>query len=437
MAIAAVVQLAEGSGRAIAINGVWGNMGFAGAALFTGMLTEAFGWRMAFIVPGVVALLLGVAAALLIGRSLDVVRAGMKQPAAASADRQRAAFRVFVFVAVSAIFGGLVFNGITVAMPKLFEEQLGSWSGDIARVGVLTALAFAVAAFAQLPVGALLDRHGAKPVVVTILALQVPLLALVGQAFGPAALPVAIGALLLVFGEIPVTDWLLGRYVAGAWQSRVYAVSDLGGLGVSVIAVPAIAFLHELSGGFALMFLLLAAAAAAAGAAALWLPGGRETTVAPPLESASHPPFDDAHRPPTVQSGQGQLIDSIGRFFNAWGCFAESRFCSRQPVLDAAARLALHPPLWMAVVAQLVRAPGCGPGGWGFESPRSPQLGGAARRARLGQRPWITKPSCSPTRPSIRPSRRATSWRWRRSGPATVPSPASIRAGRRCMGGRR
>jgi MFS family permease len=218
VAIAAVVQLAEGSGRAIAINGVWGNMGFAGAALVTGMLTEAFGWRTAFVVPGAVALLLGVAAAILIGRSLDVVRAGAKQPAASSADRQRAALRVFVFVAVSAIFGGLVFNGITVALPKLFEEQLGSWSGDIARVGVLTALAFAVAAFAQLPVGALLDRHGAKPVVVTILVLQVPLLVLVGQAFGPAALPVAIAALLLVFGEIPVTDWLLGRYVAGPWN---------------------------------------------------------------------------------------------------------------------------------------------------------------------------------------------------------------------------
>jgi MFS family permease len=300
VAIAAVVQLAEGSGRAIAVNGVWGNMGFAGAAIATGLLTEAFGWRTAFLVPGVVAVLLGIAAALFMGRSVDVVRASGKQPAAATADRRRAVLRVFVFIAVSAVFGGLVFNGITVALPKLFEEQLGSWSGDIARVGVLTALAFAVAAFAQLPVGALLDRHGAKPVVVTILVLQVPLLVLVGQAFGPAALPVAIGALLLVFGEIPVTDWLLGRYVAGPWQSRVYAVSDLGGLGVSVVAVPAIAFLHELSGGFALMFLLLAAASATACAAALWLPSGREAAVAHPLESASHPPLDDAHRPLTA-----------------------------------------------------------------------------------------------------------------------------------------
>ena len=275
VAIAVVVQLAQGSGRAIAVNGVWGNMGFAGAAVVTGALTEAFGWRAAFIVPGTVAIALGITAALLMGRSVDAVRAGGTASGTAPAYHRRAQLRVFTFVAVSAVFGGLIFNGVTIALPKLFEEQLGSWSGNIAQVGLLTALAFAVSAFAQLPVGALLDRHGARPVVLTILALQVPLLAILGQAFGPAVLPVAIAALLLIFGEIPVADWLLGRYVAGDWQSRAYAVSDLGGLGVGVIAVPAITFLHELGGGFALMFVLLGAAAAAVCAAALWLPTGR------------------------------------------------------------------------------------------------------------------------------------------------------------------
>jgi len=283
VAIAAVVQLAEGSGRAIAINGVWGNMGFAGAAIVTGVLTEAFGWRTAFIVPGAVAVGLGIAAALFMGGAVDSVRAGRKEPAASLADHRRSQLRVFIFVAVSAIFGGLIFNGVTVALPKLFEEQLGSWSGDIARVGLLASLAFAVAAFAQLPVGALLDRHGARAVALAILALQVPLLALLGQAFGPVLLPVAIAALLLIFGEIPVTDWLIGRHVAGEWQSRVYAVSYLGALGVSVVAVPAIAFLHEFTGSFVLMFLLLGISAAAVCTAAAWLPTGRRPEAAHPV----------------------------------------------------------------------------------------------------------------------------------------------------------
>jgi hypothetical protein len=69
---------------------------------------------------------------------------------------------------------------------------------------------------------------------------------------------------------------------------------------VSVIAVPAIAFLHERTGGFALLFLLFGAAAAVACAATLWLPGGHETAGAPPLKSVSRPPLDDARRPLTA-----------------------------------------------------------------------------------------------------------------------------------------
>jgi MFS family permease len=275
VAVAAVVQLAEGSGRAIAINGVWGNMGYAGAAVLTGALTEAFGWRMAFILPGAVAVTLGIAAALLMGRSVDV-RLGVKPPQTGTPVEYRSAqLRVFVFVAVSAIFGGLVSNGITVAMPKLFEEQLGSWSGGIAHIGLLVSVAFAVAAFAQLPVSALLDRYGARPMALATLALQVPLLVLIGQVSGPALLPFAIVTLLLEFGGFPIADWLIGQYVAGEWQSRVYAVSYLGALGVAGITIPAIAFLHEFTGGFALLFVLLGAAATVVCAAAIWLPAGR------------------------------------------------------------------------------------------------------------------------------------------------------------------
>jgi MFS family permease len=274
VAIAAVVQLAEGRGWELAVNGVFGNLGFAGAAVATGLLTEEFGWRAAFIVPGIVAILLGLAAIVWMGRAVDVV-APTSRAAVDAQSRSNVYLRIAIFVGVAALFGGLIFNGVTVALPKLFEDKLGSWSGDIAQVGALAAVAFAIAALAQLPTGRLLDRFGARPVAMTILTLQVPLLALAGQAIGPGLMAVAIGMLLLVFGEIPITDWLIGRYVAGRWQSRVLAISYLGSLGVSAIAVPGISLLYERTGGFGWMFALLALCAAVTLGAAVCLPGGR------------------------------------------------------------------------------------------------------------------------------------------------------------------
>src|SRR5215813_9006910 len=50
---------AERLGRAIGVNGVWGNLGVAFAALVAGGLTQYLGWRYAFFVPGAIAIATG------------------------------------------------------------------------------------------------------------------------------------------------------------------------------------------------------------------------------------------------------------------------------------------------------------------------------------------------------------------------------------------
>src|SRR5262245_22719131 len=59
--LAIVVEKWKNTGMRIAVNGVWGNLGVASAALITGYFIDHGGWRMAFIVPGVVSILIGAA----------------------------------------------------------------------------------------------------------------------------------------------------------------------------------------------------------------------------------------------------------------------------------------------------------------------------------------------------------------------------------------
>ena len=56
-----IVSYADKLGREMGINGVWGNLGVASSALVTGVVGQFLGWRWAFIVPGIVTLLIGVA----------------------------------------------------------------------------------------------------------------------------------------------------------------------------------------------------------------------------------------------------------------------------------------------------------------------------------------------------------------------------------------
>ena len=50
--LALVVEEAGKVGRALGVNGVWGNLGVALAALTTGAIADLWGWRMAFVLPG-------------------------------------------------------------------------------------------------------------------------------------------------------------------------------------------------------------------------------------------------------------------------------------------------------------------------------------------------------------------------------------------------
>lgn len=299
-----IVALADRSGRALGINGVFGNLGVAAAAVSTGALTTAFGWRAAFIVPGLVAIGLGVVfcAALIRspgkGGAKPVEAAAPRMPGAGSPGDPgpvrsarsigAATRRVFAVVAVAALGGGLVFHGVTVALPRLFEERLPADIYGLAEIGALVSLVFGVAAFTQIVSGHLLDRHGARPVLLSLVGLQAPLLAIVAMVSGPAVVLLSLPLIVLVFGEIPVTDWLIGRTVPAEWHGRVYAAKYLLSLGVSAGAVPLIALLHLQTGGMAAAFVAMAGAAFAVFAVALLLPRGQPHTVGTvPAEAGS------------------------------------------------------------------------------------------------------------------------------------------------------
>ena len=180
--------------------------------------------------------------------------------------------RVFLVVGIGALFGGIVFHGTTISLPKLFEARLADLADSVAMIGFLVSIVFAIAAFAQIGVGQLLDRFGARAVLPLIVAPQAVFLALAAHAWGWSALAVAIPMMLLVFGEIPIGAWLIGHYTAARWQSRVYGLNYVLSLGVSALVVPLLAWLYESTGGFDAAYLLFAGAAMIIAVSALMLP---------------------------------------------------------------------------------------------------------------------------------------------------------------------
>jgi MFS family permease len=271
--LALVADVAVRTGRALAVNGVFGNLGLAGAAVVTGLLCDHLGWRSAFLIPGLLSMGLG---ALLLTRRLRLGPAESRRDLGQQ-DRtvdaaRRTQLTVFAVVCVSALFGGLVFNGVTVSLPKLFDERLALLGGDLSRIGAYAGLVFAVAAFAQLPVGEMLDRYGARPILILLLSAQAILLVGLAGAEGWLVVVLALPLVTLMFAEIPVTSWLLGRYVQSGLRARAISAEYVLSLGIGSGVVPLIAGLHGLGIGSDLQYRGLALSALVVFAAAWFLP---------------------------------------------------------------------------------------------------------------------------------------------------------------------
>lgn len=280
---ALLVASAAKLGRTIGFNGVCGNLGVAGAALITGAITQAFGWRAAFIVPGLAAIAAGIAYVLLVH---DVEGAKVVRKVQAALPPRAVMIRAFAVLAVVTIAGGVVFNAATVALPKLLDERLPSFADQPFGVGAIASLVYLAGALAQASIGSVIDRVPLKTVFVPLAILQAPCLYFAATAEGWAVVWLTVPLMVAIFGQVTVNDAMIARYTADEWRARAFSVRYFMSFAAAATAVPMVAGLHEKTGGFATTFMVLAAGGLIIFLAALMFPLRREE-VAPQLATGA------------------------------------------------------------------------------------------------------------------------------------------------------
>ena len=166
---------AQRPGWVIGVNGFAGNLGLALAAVVTGYLVQQFGWRMAFALPGIISIFCGIA----FWRTAkeDPTPPAKRMVTQPVLSRALLA-RVFLVMTLASTSAGLLFNFSTNGNYELLHERFAAISRDPAKLGLLLAAVYAVASGAQLVVGKLLDRFELKSFYLSVLALQIPFLAL-------------------------------------------------------------------------------------------------------------------------------------------------------------------------------------------------------------------------------------------------------------------
>jgi len=277
--IAWLVRNAKARGKALGINGVFGGIGPALAAVVAGSLTEFAGWRAAFIVPGAVIVATGAAFYWLLARRV-IVESKIDRRQDVPASREDT-IRAVAVLAVTLLCTGLIYQATQPALPKIFSERLGDIAGGgVLGVSAFVALVYLVAGGLQILAGHLADRYPLKAVYFACFVLQVPFLMLAASLGGSALVAVAMIMVAINAGSLPAENSLVARYAPSNWRGLAFGMKFVLAFGVSALGVKMEGMLYDLTGGFFWLFVVLGAIAGVGVAAAWLLPSERRVPAA-------------------------------------------------------------------------------------------------------------------------------------------------------------
>ena len=265
-----LVQNVSNPGAVIGVNGLAGNLGIAVAALVTGLLVKWIGWRAAFIVPGIVAIVCGIVFAITCPKETEAPskRKGGKAKVTLS---PAMLVRTFAVMTAAAVTSSLLFNFTTNGNSQLLSEAFRGVLEDPAVLGALLALIYTIASFAQIVVGNLIDRMAFKPLQLWMSVAQVPLLILAAHTQAWWLFFALLAVMIFVFGSIPFTDAMIVRYVDDRLRSRVAGMRLTVAFGVSSLAVWLLGPMVK-GMGFSMLLWIMAGIAAVKAAIVLLLP---------------------------------------------------------------------------------------------------------------------------------------------------------------------
>ena len=232
--IAMLIRDSNKVGVRLGVNGVWGNMGVAAAPVLTGFIILNSNWQLSFLVPSLICLIFGIAQ--LRGfKEIDIKEEKTKQKT--SNGLVEGWKIVLLSLTMTTLAGGFIFGSLTFLIPRIFEVNLSGISVDIAITGLLAGIVYAIASLSQVGVGYLIDKYSPKIILGFVGIGQFFLIYLSSLYIDYALFFVMLMAMFFVFGQVPITDAILVRYVDDQWRARILSIKFLINLcaGASVL----------------------------------------------------------------------------------------------------------------------------------------------------------------------------------------------------------
>jgi MFS family permease len=214
-------------GRALGLNGIFGNVGIAATPFVTAALAARFGWRHTYLVVG-----LGTCAAALAFASLRIDERPLPEGDTAPAMNGRGDGLAFALLCLAAALGGISYRANTVAQPAYFAERV-----SVLGYGATASLVYLVGILGQYLGGVLADRHHLGRLYLGFHLASLPLLLVMSRTSGIPLVAASAVFVLFSLGSQPAENSLFARFSPPRWRATGYGAKFVMTFGVGSLAV--------------------------------------------------------------------------------------------------------------------------------------------------------------------------------------------------------
>ena len=267
--IAWVVNSADKKGRALGINGIFGGVGIGLGAFIAGTFVEYFGWRSAFIIPGIISILLSLIVFILIFKGLISYK-NIKSIDLEEKHSTNNLIVIAIILLISMFSIGLTFHILQTSIPKILDMRINNISTF--QIGFTIAIIYCFSGAMTVVGGLLADRYSLKIIYVAGIIAQAPCYFFIASFSGISLIVVCLLAMLFNSSILPTENILLAKFTPEEHHGLIYGVKFIVSFGAAPLGVYLVAKSYELTFEFNYLFILVSFIMALIGLLTLFLP---------------------------------------------------------------------------------------------------------------------------------------------------------------------
>ena len=250
-----VVNTSKETGKALGFNNIFGGVGIGLGAFFAGVLIEQFNWQAAFMLPGLISLVVGLSLTYHL-KSGKISLKNISSEQFKDIPEKNQMLKIAIIMLLSITCLSFVYQILQTSLPKAIDIRLtDSLDLSTSDIGYIVAAIYIVSGLMNYVGGILTDKYSEKLIYSIGIVGQGLLLLLIVSLSNYWLIAISLAIVAFNSSILPAENLLLAKFSPEKYQSLVYGIKFIVSFTVGPIALIMISRSYDLTGEFGVLYL--------------------------------------------------------------------------------------------------------------------------------------------------------------------------------------